>query len=291
MTTKLKQDVTFFEALKWASLCIKDKNIETDEVQFLLLNQMNWDLTTLLRNYRTKMTVKEREEFINNVNRLINGEPAQYIIGKTYFYGYPIKVDQNVLIPRPETEELVEWILADYSKQPLKVLDVGTGSGAIAISLKKQRPDWQITASDISTDALKVAKSNAQLNGVKINFVESDLLAKFAGKKFDVIVSNPPYIAYDEKRLMDQDVIDYEPQLALFAKHEGLFIYERLAKEAGNYLTDSGSLYLEIGFHQGQSVIKLLEDSYKTADTILRQDLAGHDRMIKMDLKENNNGN
>lgn len=286
MTMKLKPDVTFFEALKWASLCLKEKNIEADEGQFLLLNQMHWNLTTLLGNYRTKMPSEAREQFEKNVNRLISGEPAQYIIGQTYFYGYPLRVNQNVLIPRPETEELVEWILHDYPNRPLKVLDVGTGSGAIAIALKKQRPQWQVTASDISSDALKVARENAQLNEAEINFVESDLLAKFTDETFDVIVSNPPYIAHDEEQLMDQDVLDYEPKLALFAKHEGLFIYEQLAASVANYLTDKGALYLEIGFQQGPAVTDLLASQHLTAQVILRQDLAGHDRMIKMKLKE-----
>lgn len=291
MTMKLKPNVTFFEALKWASLCIEDKKIEPDEVQFLMLQQMDWDLTTLLRNYRIQMTIEEREQFEKNVKRLINGEPAQYIVGKTYFYGYPMQVNHHVLIPRPETEELVEWILHDNHQQTLKVLDIGTGSGAIAIALKKQRPDWQVTASDISAEALKVAQANARLNGVTINFVESDLLTKFAVQKFDVIVSNPPYIAHTEEPLMDQDVLDYEPQLALFTKHKGLFIYEQLAKTVSAYLTEKGSLYLEIGFQQGQAVTELLNNQHPAAQVILRQDLAGHDRMIKMNLKEQNNGN
>ncbi|WP_429971137.1 peptide chain release factor N(5)-glutamine methyltransferase [Fructilactobacillus sp. Tb1] len=285
MTTKLNQDVTFFEALKWASLCIKGQNIEQDEPQFLLLNQMHWDLTTLLRNYRTKMPADERQQFSDNLQRLVNGEPAQYIVGQTYFYGYPMQVNPSVLIPRPETEELVEWILNDNHKDSLKVLDVGTGSGAIAIALKQQRPDWNITASDISADALQVAKSNAELNHVDINFVESDLLTEFVGQKFDIILSNPPYIAHDEEKVMDQDVIDYEPDLALFAKHNGLFIYEELAKTVSDYLISDGKLYLEIGFHQGPAVTDLLKTQNPAANVELRKDLADHDRMIKMNLK------
>ncbi|POG98912.1 protein-(glutamine-N5) methyltransferase, release factor-specific [Fructilactobacillus lindneri] len=286
--TKLKSNATVFEALNWASLCLQKNNLEANGARYLMLDQMNWDETNLLLHYRQHLSESEQKTFETHVHRLLLGEPAQYITGNAYFYGFPFYVNQNVLIPRPETEELVEWILRDHLEPQLKVLDIGTGSGAIAITLKKHRPNWKITASDISSSALQVAKQNAELNGVSINFQASDLFKQIKSQNFDVIVSNPPYISTDEVKYMDQSVIQYEPQQALFAQHEGLLLYERLADSAKSYLVNNGDLYLEIGFQQGKAVKSLLERSNSFAKIELQKDLAEHDRMIKMTLKGDN---
>ncbi|KRN79214.1 hypothetical protein IV52_GL000621 [Fructilactobacillus lindneri DSM 20690 = JCM 11027] len=267
---------------------MQKNNLEANGARYLMLDQMNWDETNLLLHYRQHLSESEQKTFETHVHRLLLGEPAQYITGNAYFYGFPFYVNQNVLIPRPETEELVEWILRDHLEPQLKVLDIGTGSGAIAITLKKHRPNWKITASDISSSALQVAKQNAELNGVSINFQASDLFKQIKSQNFDVIVSNPPYISTDEVKYMDQSVIQYEPQQALFAQHEGLLLYERLADSAKSYLVNNGDLYLEIGFQQGKAVKSLLERSNSFAKIELQKDLAEHDRMIKMTLKGDN---
>ncbi|WP_413627442.1 peptide chain release factor N(5)-glutamine methyltransferase [Fructilactobacillus vespulae] len=285
MKAKIKQKATFFEALNWASLCLKEKNIPTDEAQFLLLQQMNWNLTNLLAHYRDVMELEVQKLFVANVERLLAGEPAQYIVKKTDFYGNPIMVNPAVLIPRPETEELVDWVLQDHEEQSLKVLDLGTGSGAIAIAIKKQRPNWTVFASDISQEALAVAQQNADFNKVDINLIKSDLFKQINENNFDVIISNPPYIAENEKDYMDDNVIEYEPHVALFAKHDGLFIYEEIAKEIHNKLKNNGELYLEIGFKQGDLISNILKSQNPDAKVVLHQDLAENDRMIKMNLK------
>lgn len=286
MIQKLKKNATVFEALNWASLRLKEKNLDSDQGRWLMRSLMGWNLTNLLMNYRLNLTDDQQSQFIQMVNRILNYEPLQYVIGTTEFYGYPFQVNPNVLIPRPETEELVEWVLNEHDDQPISVLDLGTGSGAIAISLKKQRPKWNVTGSDVSEAALKVAQANAIANHAEVKMVESDLFDAFNGQRFDLIVSNPPYVAKDEIKYMDESVLEYEPRQALFAQDHGLAIYQKIAKNIHAYLKQNGSLYLEIGFKQGNSVKRLLEADNPDRSVRLRKDMAMRDRMIKMN-KEN----
>ncbi|USS91290.1 peptide chain release factor N(5)-glutamine methyltransferase [Fructilactobacillus carniphilus] len=282
----LKPNATPFEALRWASLCFKEQDIDPSEARYLLMGQLGWNQTQLLSDYRTPLTSTQVTEFGKNVRRRAVGEPTQYILGRAPFYGLELRVTPAVLIPRPETEELVDLILQDHRETKLRVLDVGTGSGAIALALKQARPQWSITASDISPDALAVAEQNAEELGLAVNFVTSDLLEDLPQQQFDVIVSNPPYIADAEVNVMDQTVLDYEPRLALFAPHDGLALYERLAHSIAPYLTATGAVYLEIGYHQGSAVQFLWRQQFPTADIELRRDLAGHDRMVRIQLEK-----
>lgn len=227
---------------------------------------------------------KEIEEndwqLLENISqRLAQNEPAQYIVGDTDFYNLNLKVDPRALIPRPETEELVDLILKENEVENLKVLDVGTGTGAIGLSLKKTRPTWQVTLADISTDALALAKENAEANNLSVDFVQSDVFSNVNGS-FDIIVSNPPYIAYDEQDLMDESVIKYEPDLALYATESGLAIYNRLAANSKQFLSQGGKIYLEIGFSQGQAVKNLFQKSFPKKEIRILPDLAGLDRMV-----------
>tara|TARA_B110000238_G_C16047148_1_gene404434 strand:+ start:66 stop:908 length:843 start_codon:yes stop_codon:yes gene_type:complete len=233
------------------------------------------------------------------LKRLKNEEPIQYIIGATEFYGFPFLVDKSTLIPRPETEELVEWILLETTKsqsnqvsKSLQILDIGTGSGCIPISLAKNLPAATISAVDISADALKIAIKNATLNKVKVKFIEGNILDIYALNqilkqnlynqvKFDIIVSNPPYVRELEKIEIQNNVLQNEPHLALFVSNENpLIFYDKIADLAKQHLSRNGILFFEINQYLGKETIKILaEKGFKNIK--LRKDLFGNDRMIK----------
>jgi release factor glutamine methyltransferase len=193
------------------------------------------------------------------VERRAGHEPLQYLTGVQEFFGLPLRVTRATLIPRPETEHLVEAVLAWARSQarPLRILDVGTGTGAIAIALAKNL-NASIAACDLSTDALAVAEENARSNGVTVRFEKSDLLAAFAGETFDAIVSNPPYVPVGDAAEMQPEVRDFEPHSALFAGEDGLAIYRRLVVEAHAALTPDGLLAMEFGFGQREALRTLL---------------------------------
>ena len=210
------------------------------------------------------------------IKRLNDGEPVQYIVGDVDFYGNIIKVDKRVLIPRFETEGLVEIALKYLTNTNLDVVDLGTGSGCIAITLKKKLPNINMDAVDISTDALELAKENARLNNVDINFYNGDML-KSLNKKYDCIISNPPYIAYDEE-VMDI-VKNNEPNNALYADNNGLYFYEEILKNSKNYLKDKYYIFFEMGYSQGES-IKQIALKYLDCEVEVKKDLQGFDRYV-----------
>ena len=221
------------------------------------------------------------------LERLKNHEPIQYILGDTEFYGLKFKVNPSVLIPRPETEELVEWVKPPHppkggflSGTPT-LLDVGTGSGCIAVALKKKFPSANVSAMDISPEALALAKENAALNEVNIEFIQDDILHPAAtDRKWDVIVSNPPYIPASEQRYLHKNVTDFEPHLALFVQdNDPLIFYRKIAEFALSHLTAGGRLYVEIHQSLGRQCCQLLE-SMGFQSVELRKDLSGNDRMI-----------
>lgn len=275
--------VTYFEAQKWASSFVSDHKIDESVVNLLLLGMKNWNLTDLLMNYQQQMPQHEFEKFKDMLNKVYHGWPPQYLLGEADFFGRKFKVTENTLIPRQETEELVEWVLNDFgnNQSDLKIADIGTGTGIIGISLKLERPLWDVTLTDVSPAALSVARENAQRYGLDIKSICSDLFATLKGK-FNIIVSNPPYIAESEKYLMDQSVIEHEPHVALFAAEKGLFVYQRIAAEISSYLEKEAVLYLEIGFRQGKAVKQIFQQAFPSADIFLKNDITGHDRMIKV---------
>ncbi len=233
-----------------------------------------------------EITAQEIIFFEKALSDLKKHIPIQYIIGETEFYGFPFKVNENVLIPRPETEELVAWIINDNkSSSKIKILDIGTGSGCIPISLAKKIPNAEVYAIDISSDALKTAKENAKLNNVTIHFIELDILqAKDLPSNFDIIVSNPPYVRELEKEMMQQNVLDYEPHLALFVKNENpLLFYNKIADLAKNYLVENGNLYFEINQYLGKDTSELLT-SKGFKNVKLKKDIFEVDRMIKASI-------
>ena len=217
---------------------------------------------------------------------LKNHIPIQYIIGEAEFYGLTFNVNNNVLIPRPETEELVNWILKDCKNiQDIKILDIGTGSGCIAISLAKNLPNAEVFAIDISSEAIKTAELNAQLNKVTVHFMEADILSlNELPQKFDIIVSNPPYVREQEKEQMQQNVLDNEPHIALFVKDENpLLFYNKISDLSKSHLTLNGSLYFEINQYLGLKTVDLLKSKgFKNIE--LRKDLYEVDRIVKAKL-------
>lgn len=213
-----------------------------------------------------------------NIDRLNNGEPVQYIVGNVSFYGNIIDVDKRVLIPRFETEELVENTVKYIKKYNYKsIVDIGTGSGCIAITLKKFFPEILVDAVDISKDALEVAKKNANKNNANINFYEGNLLEPL-NKKYDVIISNPPYIAYDEE-IMDI-VKNNEPHIALYASNNGLYYYEEILKNVYKYINNNGLIAFEIGYNQGEEIKKLASKYLNKYDFEIKKDMTGKDRMV-----------
>jgi release factor glutamine methyltransferase len=223
------------------------------------------------------------EKFIYILNRLRNWEPIQYILGDTEFYGLPFRVDNRVLIPRPETEELVEWIIREEIGRSSDILDIGTGSGCIAVSLAVNLPGANVSAFDISEDALVVARLNAQTNRTRVNFFRFDLLSDKAllPAKYQVMVSNPPYVRELEKAFMRNNVLDYEPDIALFVPdNDPLRYYRSIALFGRKYLQDGGFLYLEINENFPHEMVRLLESAGFYGMEI-RMDLNGKARMVR----------
>lgn len=224
-----------------------------------------------------------KNQFLFKLLLLKEHKPIQYILGETEFYGMKFFVNENVLIPRPETEELVEWILSDFpNHENLKALDIGTGSGCIPITLKKNRPDWKIAALDFSEKAIETARNNAKFHQTEIEFIENDFLKMNFNsfEKLDLIISNPPYIGETEKNLMDENVVKFEPHSALFVPDENPFIfYKRIIELAENNLKKGGSIYVEINQNLAEETKSLFENSFPNVE--LKKDISGNNRMIK----------
>ncbi len=240
------------------------------------------------------LTKDETDVFFTILEDLKQQKPIQYILGETEFYGLQFSVNENVLIPRPETEELVDWIIKDskfksQNSKIIKILDIGTGSGCIAISLAKHLSEAQVFAVDISESALKIAKENADRNGVEVEFIKADILGSSLWEDvalqqmafFDIIVSNPPYVRELEKQEIKPNVLDNEPHLALFVEDDNpLIFYKAITDFAVDKLKSKGSLYFEINQYLGQETKQLLVDA-EFKDIQLRKDLNGNDRMLK----------
>ena len=209
------------------------------------------------------------------IERLKNNESVQYIVGDVDFYGNIIKVDKRVLIPRRETEELIEKTIKYLTNTKIDIVDLGTGSGCIAITLKKMFKEMTVDAVDISLDALSLAKENAKLNNVDINFYQGNMLDPL-NKKYDLIISNPPYISFDEE-IMDV-VKNNEPSLALYAPNNGLYFYEEILKNSNKYLKDKFLIAFEIGYSQGNDLIKLSKKYLPYAKVEIKKDMQGYDR-------------
>ena len=259
---------------------------EAESLSFVYRSLKNLSFTDFVFALQQEAT-DEDYKFVEDIYRkLANHMPAQYIIGHAEFFGMQLKVDERVLIPRPETEELVELILTENLKDNLRVLDIGTGSGAIALALAKNRPDWSVTAADISQEALDLSLENAKAQNLNLSFIKSDCFSEISSK-YDIIVSNPPYISRADEVEVGLNVLHSEPHLALFADEDGLAIYRRIAEDSKDYLNDGGKIYLEIGYKQGQSVPALFMENLPEKRVRTLKDQFGQDRMVVIDDGEN----
>lgn len=264
------------------------ESIELNPILSILTEHITgWDQLQQALNKETALNEMQILAFEKAAAELKAGKPIQYVIGKAWFMGEAYSVNEHVLIPRPETEELVDWILeyAEIKGTSLRILDIGTGSGCIAIALKKALPNSNVSAIDISTNALKVAAENASILNAAIEFVPLDILnTAFLPDQYDVIVSNPPYIPMHEMENMEMQVAAQEPNIALFVPDEDpLVFYKAIARLAKLHLKPNGQLFFEIHFDQGEAMVNLLDEMHFHAE--LREDLFGKDRMIRASLK------
>ncbi len=223
---------------------------ELNSILFLMVEEvLGYSKTDIIIKADSKLKKMEKIQFKQILNRLKKMEPIQYVLGNTQFYGMKFLTDVRALIPRPETEELVSWILEDFNTESLKVLDVGTGSGCIAITIKKHYPNCQVIGLDISEQALEVAKENADIHKISINFIQGNILNAAEIHKIrglDIIVSNPPYIELKEKKMMAKNVLDFEPEEALFVENNSaLIFYEAIGEFAFNNLKSGGKVFFE----------------------------------------------
>ena len=259
---------------------------EAESLSFVYRSLKNLSFTDFVFALQQEVT-EEEKQFVEDIYKKLAAHiPAQYIIGHAEFFGMQLKVDERVLIPRPETEELVDLILTENPEKNLKVLDIGTGSGAIALALAKNRPDWSVTAADISQDALDLSLENANSQNLNLYFIKSDCFSEISSK-YDIIVSNPPYISRADEVEVGLNVLHSEPHLALFADEDGLAIYRRIAEDSKDYLNDGGKIYLEIGYKQDQSVPALFMENLPEKRVRTLKDQFGQDRMVVIDDGEN----
>ena len=246
-----------------------------------------WNRMQQIVNVNTELTKVQQAQLENYTEQLLAGKPIQYILGKAWFMGSEFMVNEHVLIPRPETEELVEWIIsyASIMNKPLSIVDIGTGSGCIPIALQLALPNCTLTGLDISKDALAVAQMNAKNLNTSIAWLEEDVLNTAAlDTVYDIIVSNPPYIPLREKKDMQEQVLNFEPSIALFVSNEDPLIYYRaIAKIGKQSLSKNGQLFFEIHYDQGKAILALLDELNYHAE--LKQDSFGKNRMIRASLK------
>jgi release factor glutamine methyltransferase len=262
--------------------------IELNSLMAILFEHITgWNQIQQVLNKEQEITQEKMELLQNAISALKDGKPIQYITEKAWFLGEVYKVNEHVLIPRPETEELVEWI-TDYVQiidKPLQIIDIGTGSGCIPIALQLALTQCNITGLDISEKALEIAKENAANLNVTIHWIQEDILnAIYLPNKYDIIVSNPPYIPFKEKVNMQVQVKNFEPEMALFVNNEDpLLFYRTIAKLGKQYLQLNGQLFFEIHYDQGNALLALFDEMGYHAE--LRQDMYGKDRMLRASLK------
>lgn len=274
-----------YEALNWASSYLRENGRDENGGELLLRHYLGVSRSELLASLREDIPAEVISLFEEAVQEHVAGTPIQYLLGFEEFYGRRFFVNEEVLIPRPETEELVLAVLTRLKKKgdtPLKVIDIGTGSGAIAITLKLERPTLDVTATDIAGESLEVAKRNASSLGANIRFMEADLFAPFlkTGETFEIIVSNPPYIPSGDEEGMSIVVTEHEPHRALFAGEDGLDIYRRMMEQLPAVVNQTGMIAFEIGAGQGEAVSNLLKMTFPQSEVDILFDINGKDRIV-----------
>lgn len=275
-----------FEALAWASSFLKEHGRDENAGELLLRHYMNMSRSSLLASLQDVVEEAIWEPFVESVKKHGEGIPVQYMIGYEEFYGRRFSVNQEVLIPRPETEELVygslERIKRLFGEEQVQLVDIGTGSGAIAITMKLKRPALRVTATDIAETSLTVARKNAEELGAKVEFLQGDLLLPFieSNTKFDVVLSNPPYIPLGDEKEMSVVVTEHEPHRALFAGEDGLDLYRRFMNELPQVVKNKALVGFEIGAGQSEAVSQMLQQTFPNALVEVVYDINGKDRMV-----------
>ena len=273
-----------FEALNRASSYLLDNGREEAAARILLQHVLGLSQAGLLASLRDDIDEDDQNEFWKLIEQHAKGTPIQHLTGAEEFYGRRFTVNPDVLIPRPETEELIEEALElireHIPNASPSIADIGTGSGIIAITMKSEIPSANITATDISQAALNTAKKNADELGTEIDFKLGDLLEPLKGEKWDIILSNPPYIAHSEAESMSDSVKDFEPHSALFADQEGLALYDKMMEDLPRLLNKPGIVGFEIGHRQGAAVEKMLKNAFPQAKIYVKKDINKNDRMV-----------
>ena len=287
-----KPVVKVYEALKWASSFLMENERDANAGELLLQHYLKQTRSQLLANLHDELSAEKLEQFKAGVTQHVKGKPIQYIMGCEEFYGRTFFVNEEVLIPRPETEELIYHTVQKLpgifrGDQKLYMADIGTGSGAIAITMKLEVPSLEITATDIAAPSLEVARKNAESLEADVQFIQGDLLLPFiqGNRKVDILLSNPPYIPNEDEKMMSAVVTDHEPHRALFAGVDGLDFYRRFMEQLPQVLQVPGLIGFEVGAGQGKAVAGLLKETFIHAEVSIENDINGKDRMVFAVLK------
>lgn len=283
MQTAFKQ----YEVLKWASLFLERYQREERVAELLLQHHLGVNRAQFYARMQESIPVRVLYTFEDDLlKHATTGVPIQHLIGTESFFGRDFMVNQDVLIPRPETEELVLQVINHVKERaddsPLTIVDVGTGSGVIAVTLALEIPQATVYATDISDEALTVAKQNAAAHQVDVTFLQGDFLKPISNRKLkaDLVVSNPPYISQAEKVELSDTVIDFDPALALFAEENGLAAYQEIISQLPTCLDKAGSVFFEIGHLQGNAVCDLLKETYPNSEPVVIKDINKNDRIV-----------
>ena len=270
------------QAITRACLLLRRQGKEESLARFLLMYILDENSQQFTNNISEQLTKEKEELYFSLIDKHIEKNvPLSHLVGFEYFYDRKFKVTKDVLSPRMETEELIYKVIEyikSINKNNIKILDLCTGSGIIGITLRKELgfKSVEVVASDISEEALKVAKENAIMNEAEVKFIQSDIFENI-NEKFDIIVSNPPYIAYNDKITMEDNVLNYDPHLALFAEEDGMYFYREIVENAKEYLEEDGVVFFEIGYDQREKILKLANDNGFKAEVY--KDINGRDRM------------
>ncbi|URY17885.1 peptide chain release factor N(5)-glutamine methyltransferase [Staphylococcus pseudintermedius] len=257
------------------------KGYEPNAIQWFMMDTLQWSRTSLILNEMTPIAESTLKQLNDGLSQLLTGMPVQYVVGQSEFYGRQFKVNSDVLIPRPETEEVVHYFLTQLTAAKV-VADIGVGSGAIAITLKAERPELRVIATDISFQALAVARENAQRTQRDITFLQGNALQPLIDQdvRLDGLISNPPYIGEHERTLMDNSVIQYEPHVALFAAQEGYQVYAAILRDLPHVMQDGAPVVFEIGFQQGAQLTRMMQQLYPHITPEVINDINGHARIF-----------
>lgn len=290
MNDRLRDNLvsTFLDYLEQELSPTYEERERQQTIQWLFHDLKNWNRADLIMNKSARLSESEILKLHFNLKRLKQGEPIQYVIGTVDFFGLQLRVNPSVLIPRPETEELVKLIITENSSENISVLDIGTGSGCIAIAVKKLRPSWQLSALDISVNTLNTAEQNARMNETPVHFEKCDILHSYPlHGPFDIIVSNPPYVLDSDKSEMTEQVLNHEPHQALFVPDsDPLLFYKRILEIMPEVLKPQGKIYFEIHESKGNEM-KQLAERFRVQNIQIHRDMQGKDRMFSLQYHPN----